>query len=48
LKEAPRTSMFHAAAIVRQRGTDPKGWIEIEYDGTTGWVKKDNILLLYP
>jgi len=36
------------AAIVRQRGTDPKGWIEIEYDGTTGWVKKDNILLLYP
>lgn len=36
------------AALVRQRGSDPKGWAEIEYDGKTGWVKKDNILLLYP
>jgi len=36
------------AALVRQRASDPKGWIEIEYDGKTGWVKKGNILLLYP
>lgn len=36
------------AALVRQRGSDPKGWIEIEYDGKTGWVKKGNILLLSP
>jgi len=35
-------------ALVRQRGSDPKGWTEIEYDGKTGWVKKGNILLLYP
>ena len=36
------------AALVRQRGFDPKGWIEIEYAGKTGWVKKSNILLLSP
>lgn len=36
------------AALVNQRGSDPKGWIEIEYDGKTGWVKKSNILLLSP
>ena len=36
------------AALVNQRGSDPKGWFEIEYDGKTGWVKKDNILLLSP
>lgn len=36
------------AALVQQRGSDPKGWIEIEYDGKTGWVKKSNILLLSP
>lgn len=36
------------AALVQQRGSDPKGWIEIEYDGKTGWVKKGNILLLSP
>ena len=36
------------AALVRQRGSDPKGWIEIEYDGKTGWIKKGNIALLYP
>jgi len=36
------------AALVRQRAYDEKGWIEIEYDGKTGWVKKGNILLLYP
>ncbi len=36
------------AALVQQRGSDPKGWIEIEYDGKTGWVKKSNIALLSP
>lgn len=36
------------AALVRQRASDQKGWIEIEYDGKSGWVKKDDILLLYP
>ena len=36
------------AALVRQRAYDQKGWIEIEYDGKSGWVKRDNILLLYP
>lgn len=36
------------AALVRQQGSDPKGWIEIEYDGKTGWVKKGNILVLSP
>jgi tetratricopeptide (TPR) repeat protein len=36
------------AALVQQRESDPKGWIEIEYDGKTGWVKKGNILLLSP
>ncbi len=35
-------------ALVRQRNTDPKGWSEVEYDGKTGWVKEDNILLLSP
>jgi hypothetical protein len=36
------------AALARQRGSDPKGWIEIEYDGKTGWVNKGNMLPLYP
>lgn len=36
------------AALVRQRGSDPKGWIEIEYDGKTGWIKTSNMLILYP
>jgi tetratricopeptide (TPR) repeat protein len=36
------------AALVRQRGSDPKGWIEIEYDGKTGWVNKGNIVILSP
>ena len=36
------------AALVKQCGSDPKGWIEIEYDRKTGWVKVGNILLLSP
>ncbi len=36
------------AALVRQRGSDLKGWCEIEYDGKTGWIKKGNIVLLSP
>ena len=36
------------AALVRQRNTDPKGWIEVDYDGKTGWVKTENLLLLSP
>ncbi|MDH3981650.1 MAG: hypothetical protein OES84_01975 [Kiritimatiellaceae bacterium] len=27
-------------ALVRQTGTDPKGWIEVEYDGKTGWLRR--------
>jgi tetratricopeptide (TPR) repeat protein len=44
------TAHFDAplAALVRQRESDQKGWIEIEYDGKTGWIKRGNILLLYP
>jgi tetratricopeptide (TPR) repeat protein len=26
-------------ALVKQRGTDTKGWVEIEYDGKIGWLK---------
>ena len=36
------------AALVRQRGSDPKGWVEIEYDGKAGWINKGNIVLLSP
>lgn len=44
------TAHFDAplGALVRQRGSDPKGWAEIEYDGKTGWVNKGNIVLLSP
>ena len=37
-----------AGAIVRQHTADPKGWIEIEYDGKRGWVKMGDILGLSP
>lgn len=37
-----------AGALVRQRGSDPKGWVEIEYDGKKGWISQDNILPLWP
>jgi tetratricopeptide (TPR) repeat protein len=36
------------AALVRQHATDPKGWVEIEYDGKKGWVKHDHIRRLSP
>lgn len=37
-----------AGALVRQRNTDPKGWIEVEYDGKNGWIKQENIALVSP
>ena len=36
------------AGLVRQCGADPKGWIEIEYDGKKGWVKKGYIKRVCP
>ncbi len=45
-------SMAHfklpAAALVRMKNRDSKGWAEIEYDGKTGWVKRDQLLSVYP
>ncbi len=35
-------------ALVRQCGTDPKGWIEVEYDSKKGWIKADDIVSLCP
>jgi tetratricopeptide (TPR) repeat protein len=35
-------------ALARQRGTDPKGWIEVEYDGKRGWLKGDYISRVSP
>ncbi|MBT8042223.1 MAG: tetratricopeptide repeat protein [Pontiella sp.] len=26
-------------ALIQQYGTDPKGWIEVEYDGKRGWIE---------
>ena len=36
------------AAIVRQRGTNDKGWLEIEYDGQRGWIKEEYIRRVSP
>ncbi len=36
------------AALVRQRGIDSKGWVEIEYDGKSGWLKEDYIQRISP
>ena len=36
------------AALVRQQGTDSKGWIEIEYDGKKGWLKEAYIKRVSP
>ena len=36
------------AALVRQRGTDAKGWVEIEYDGKEGWIQESYIKRVYP
>jgi tetratricopeptide (TPR) repeat protein len=36
------------AALVRQNDIDPKGWVEIEYDGKTAWLKEDYITRVSP
>jgi len=36
------------AALVRQQGTDAKGWVEVEYDGKKGWLKTEYIKRVYP
>jgi tetratricopeptide (TPR) repeat protein len=36
------------AALVRQRGSDSKGWVEIEYDGKNGWLKAEYIKSVSP
>ena len=36
------------AALVRQTDTDPKGWIEVEYDGKRGWLKQSDIRRVCP
>lgn len=36
------------ASIVRQRSTDPKGWVEVEYDGKNGWLKQEYIQRVSP
>jgi hypothetical protein len=36
------------AALVRQQGTNTKGWVEVEYDGKKGWVKLEYISRLSP
>ena len=35
-------------AIAHQRSIDPKGWIEIRYDGKNGWLKGDYIKSVSP
>ncbi len=35
-------------ALVRQSGTDAKGWIEVEYDGKKGWLKEEYIKRVCP
>jgi len=36
------------AALVRQRSSDAKGWVEIEYDGKNGWLKQKDIQRVSP
>lgn len=36
------------AALVRQRSTDSKGWVEVEYDGKNGWLKEVYIRRVSP
>ncbi|MDZ8119243.1 tetratricopeptide repeat protein [Pontiella agarivorans] len=36
------------AALVKQRNTHGKGWIEVEYDGKRGWLKQDYIQMVSP
>jgi tetratricopeptide (TPR) repeat protein len=35
-------------ALVCQRAVDPKGWIEVEYDGRTGWIKTERATRVSP
>jgi tetratricopeptide (TPR) repeat protein len=35
-------------SIVRQRNSDPKGWMEVEYDRKRGWVKEEQLIRLSP
>lgn len=35
-------------ALVRQSNVDPKGWIEVEYDGKQGWLKTEYITPVSP
>jgi tetratricopeptide (TPR) repeat protein len=37
-----------AGALVRQTASDPKGWVEVEYDRKRGWVRMSDILTLSP
>ncbi len=36
------------AALVRQRSSDAKGWVEIQYDGKNGWLKEEYIQRVFP
>lgn len=35
-------------ALVRWQGAESKGWIEIAYDDTIGWIKKENVEMISP
>lgn len=35
-------------ALVRQSNIDPKGWVEVEYDGKQGWLKTEYITPVSP
>lgn len=35
-------------ALVQQSNIDPKGWIEVEYDGKQGWLKTEYITPVSP
>lgn len=35
-------------ALVRQRNSDSKGWVEVEYDGKQGWLKTEYITKVSP
>lgn len=37
-----------AGALVRQSNIDPKGWVEVEYDGKQGWLKTEYITPVSP
>ena len=36
------------AALVRQQAVDPKGWVEVQYDGKKGWIHQDYIRPVSP